>query len=243
MRLVAVWLLLVVTSACRGSDVFRQYEYEEDVYVSLDGTATVYVNGSVPALDALRGATFDPAPNARVDRNAVRDYFTTPVTQVTRPVATSLRNNRRFVHVRVEAAHVDRLGEAAPFAWSSYRFGEEGGRFVYRQVIGPSAGRDVGRVRWTGQELVAFRLHLPSTIVEHNAGEANHKRGNILVWEQSLADRLQGKPLYLVAQMETESILARTLRLFGVALAAVLAAFGCVIWWIARRGKVEGVGG
>ncbi|MBW8863097.1 MAG: hypothetical protein JF601_12145, partial [Acidobacteria bacterium] len=46
-------------SACGGSSLFRQYEYEEDVYLALDGTATVYVNSSIAALNALRGTTFD----------------------------------------------------------------------------------------------------------------------------------------------------------------------------------------
>ena len=41
-----------------GGGLFRQYEYEEEVYVSLDGTATVYVNASLAALNALRGASF-----------------------------------------------------------------------------------------------------------------------------------------------------------------------------------------
>ena len=29
-----------------------KYEYDEDVYLALDGSATVYVNASVPACDA-----------------------------------------------------------------------------------------------------------------------------------------------------------------------------------------------
>ena len=53
-------VLFVSTAACRDTNLFRQYEYEEDVYLSLDGSATVYVNGSLAALNALRGASFDP---------------------------------------------------------------------------------------------------------------------------------------------------------------------------------------
>ena len=65
-----------------GGGFFRQYEYEEEVYLSLDGTATVYVNASLPALNALRGTTFATAPNAPLDRDAVRAYFTTPSTRL-----------------------------------------------------------------------------------------------------------------------------------------------------------------
>ena len=51
-------LVVTLTPACgSGAGLFRQYEYEEEMYLSLDGTATVYVNSSVPALNALRGST------------------------------------------------------------------------------------------------------------------------------------------------------------------------------------------
>ena len=56
----------------------RQYEYEEEIYLALDGTATVYVNGSVPALVALRGLPLDVKPRAPVDRAAVRALYTSP---------------------------------------------------------------------------------------------------------------------------------------------------------------------
>ncbi len=232
----AVILLLVaaLTSACGGRDFFRQYEYEEDVYLSLDGSATIYVNSSIPALDALRGASFDTNPSTRVDRDAVRAYFTTPLTRVTR-VAVSQRSNRRFVHVRMDVDDVRRLGGTGPFAWSTYRFDRDGELFVYRQSVGASADKNVGDVGWKGQELVAFRVHLPSRIVYHNAGAKNLKRGNILVWEQMLGDRTRGEPLALDARMESQSILYRTLFLFGSTVVAVGAGFLLLLWWILRR--------
>ena len=61
------------------------------------------------------------------------------------------------------------------------------------------------------------------------------------MWEQLLTDRLAGRPLVLDAQMETESILAHTLWLFGATFAAVALAFGLVVWWIARRGAATAV--
>ena len=76
MRIGAAMALLAALTlsgaACSQSEFFRQYEYEEDVYLSLDGSAIVYVNASVAALDALRGASFDTAPNADINRDAVR---------------------------------------------------------------------------------------------------------------------------------------------------------------------------
>jgi hypothetical protein len=239
MALVAA--LALSGAACRTSELFRQYEYEEDVYLSLDGSAIVYVNSSIAALDALRGASFDTAPNATIDRDAVRAWFTTPVTQVTRRPTLSRRSGRRFIHVRLDAEDVRSLSQAPPLAWSTYSFGPDGDLVAYRQVVGPPVDNATGDAGWTGAEIVAFRLHLPSNVVYTNASAENHKRGNILVWEQSLRDRLHGEPLTLEAQIESQSILSRTLLLFGVTFLAVGFTFGLVLWWVLRRGRTKGM--
>jgi hypothetical protein len=132
---------------------------------------------------------------------------------------------------------VRRLSEAAPFAWSSYQFTHQNNLVVLKQQVGPpSASVPSGSVNWTGDELVAVRLHIPSRIVYHNAGAPNLKRGNILVWEQTLTDRLRGAPLEIEARMETQSILYRTLWLFAGTVLAVAVTFGVVIWLVVRRG-------
>jgi hypothetical protein len=226
----------LASAACDAGGLFRQYEYEEEMYLSLDGSATLYVNTSIAALNALRGTTFDASPAARFDREPFRAYFDTPVTHVTR-VSQSRRNGRRFVHVRMDVDNVNRLEEAAPFKWSEYRFGRDGNLFVYQQTVGAAAGKDAGRAGWHGRELVGFRLHLPSK-VEYQNTEAP-RRGNILVWEQPLADRLRGVPLTLDARMQTQSILYRTLWLFGATFVAVAFCFLGLIWWIVRKGRAR----
>jgi len=227
-------LCVVLGSCSRTASLFRQYEYEEEVYLSLDGTATVYVHSSIAALNALRGSSFNASPSARFEREPFRQYFATPVTRVTR-VSSSRRSGRRFVHVRLEVDDIRKLGEAAPLAWSTYRFSRDGELYVYRQAVGPAAGKDVGRVGWTGRELTAFRLHLPSKIRWDNSGH-DIGRGNILAWEQPLTDRLRGAPVEIEARMDPQSILYRTLWLFGATFVAVALAFGAVIWWVIRRG-------
>ena len=65
--------VLLLFSACGSSpSLFRQYEYEEEVYLSLDGSATVYVNSSIAALNALRGTTFGASTSAPVDTAPIR---------------------------------------------------------------------------------------------------------------------------------------------------------------------------
>jgi hypothetical protein len=220
-----------------GAGFFRQFEYEEEVYLALDGSATVYVHSSLPALNALRGTSFATAPNAPLDRDAIRAAFSSPVTRVTQ-VNGSRRRNRRFVHVRMDVDDIRRLGESPLFAWSKYELDRDGNLVEYRQQVGSSAGKNVGDVGWTGGELVSFRLHLPSRIEYHNSGH-DVGRGNILVWEQPMAARLKSIPLSIDARMEPDSILYRTLWLFGWTLGAVAICFAAVILWIMRRAPAE----
>jgi hypothetical protein len=236
-RAVLALLAVLVAAGCGGSGLglFKSYEYEEEMYLSLDGTATLYVNTSVAALDALRGATFDLDPSVAPDRHALAAWFESSDTHMTR-VTFSRRNNRRFVHVRMDVGKVERLSEVPQFAWSTYRFTRDGDLFDYRQTVGAAAGRGVGDAGWRGDEVVAFRMHLPSKIVYHNAGPGNPQRGNILVWEQPLSERLRGTSVTLDARMETQSILYRTLALFGATFVVVALLFFVLLWWGLRRG-------
>jgi hypothetical protein len=235
-RLLAACVLALVASAGCRDVLSREYEYEEDVYLALDGSATIYVNASVPALVALRQAPLPVDPRARLDRNDVRAFYQTAATAV-RTVSTSRREGRRYVHLRLDVADVRRLGEAAPFAWSRYAFTEKDGVYVYAQQLGAAAGTDVGDVGWDGDELVAIRLHLPSRVPFHNAPSRTIERGNIIVWEQPLQARRAGEPLAIEAHLETASILVRTLSLFGLMIVLAAAAFAAFIWWVVRRGR------
>lgn len=224
----------VAIAGCSQGLVSRKYEYEEDVYLRLDGSATVYVNAAVPALVALRGADLPLDPRARLDRQKVRDIYDTPASRVA-SVTLSRRDNRRYVHLRVDVPDIRKLGVAPPFAWSTYHFERRDQEFEFRQVVGASAGRDVGSVGWEGQELAAFRLHLPSRVPFHNAPSKTIRRGNIIEWEQPLADRFKGVPVDIQVRMDSESILSHTLSLFGLMAVAVMATFAVAIWWVRRR--------
>jgi len=228
----ALVLIAVLASIACGNVIARKYEYEEEMFLSLDGAATVYVNASVPALVALRGAALPLDPNARLDRTVVRDFFNTPVSQVA-SVTTSRRQGRRYVHLRMTVPDIRRLGEAPPFAWSTYRY-VEGDTLEFAQRMQASAGKDVGNVGWDGDELIAVRLHLPSVVTDNNS-PLKVQRGNILVWEQLLAERQKGTALDIQARMQKESILFRTLALFGAMGVLVVLTFIAVIWYVRSR--------
>ena len=233
LALAAIFLVASGLGGCR-SVISMQYEYDEEIYLDLDGSATVYVNASVPALVALRGAPLDVDPRARLDRNDVRAFFESPVTQV-ESVTTSRRDNRRYVHVRLEVNDIRRLSDAAPFAWSRYSLAGKDQLAVYQQQVGASVGKEVGNVGWTGQEMVAFRFHLPSRIPFHNAPSRTIERGNIIRWEQPLTSRIKGEPIAIEVHMETQSILTQTLVLFGITIIAALATLALAIWFVMRR--------
>ena len=240
-RLVLTLVLAVMAAGvagCGGSGggIFKQeFEYEEEIVLSLDGSATVTVNASVPALVALRGFNLDVNPRARVDRQQVRALFSAPGVDVN-SVSLSRRHRRRFVHVSLDVADVRRLPAVAPFAWSTYRLDHRGGIVAFQQVVGRAAGRTVSGVDWKGDEQVRFRVHVPSRIANNNSPEPV-QRGNILEWDQSLADRLRSVPLDLQIDMEPKSILYSTLLLFGGTIIAAAITFTAVLWWVARRGR------
>jgi hypothetical protein len=236
-----------MSAACRGGLFGKVYEYEEEVYLSLDGSADVIVNSSVPALVALRGLDLNIDPAATLDRERIRAAYTSPVSEVTRVSRPWRRQGRRFVQVRIKVRDIRKLSEAAPFTWSTYDVSERDGQYVYRQTVGSSALKPgtLQKVGWAGGELVAFRLHLPSRIVWHNARDLDTNeptgiaRGNILAWEQLLTDRLDGRSISLEVRMDRQSILYRTLWLFAGAFLAAVAVIALLIWLTIRKGAKE----
>jgi len=234
-RFLGLMLLLVMSGACQKLGLGKQYEYDERVELSLDGSAIVDINASIPALVALRGATLSVDPEARFDRQEFRRLYEGPGVAV-REVSAFRRHGRRFVHVRLQVSDIAQLPRLVPLSWSRYRFDRLEQEFRFVQEVGPAARLQIADVGWTGDELVAFRVHLPSRINFHNS-PIGVERGNILVWEQPLRDRLAGTPLRMEARMETESILYRTLWLFGGTFMAAMAVLALVIWWVSRKGR------
>jgi hypothetical protein len=245
---VALALLVLVAIGLwfRGGIFGTQYEYEEDLTLSLDGSATLTVNASLAALAALRGLDVDPAGQV-VDRGRIRAAYESPATTVTSVPRPWTRRGRPFVQVNLRIEDIRRLPEAAPFSWSRYELYPQDGHHVFRQTVGASALRPgtLQAVGWDGREIVAFRLHLPSRILEHNARDLEEDvpvsvgRGNILAWEQHLSDRLEGQPITIAVRMESQSILYLTLWLFAGAFTAAVLTLIALIWWTMRRGRGE----
>ena len=250
-RAVAVALVIVwcaISSACGGGGGFlgKVYEYDEDLYIALDGSADLVVSASIPALEALRGLKVDERSTATL-RNLVRDAYQSSVTQVTRVSRPWRRFGRRYVQVRLHVTDVRKLNQVPPFSWSTYGLSPQDNGYVFTQKVGASALRPgtLQNVGWTGKELVAFRVHLPSRVTWHNARDletnetSDVQRGNILVWEQQLTDRLDGRPVEIEVRIEGQSILYRTIWLFVSAFAAAILLIGSLVWLTMRKGAKE----
>jgi hypothetical protein len=235
---VAVCVVLAIVGALLGlrSPMLHQYEYQEDLYLSLDGTASLFVSASLPALVALYGMDLPIDPASLVDRAKIRQAFGGPGVTVS-AIRTWRRWGRRFVTVRLDTTDVRRLPAAPPFAAAAVEFGpfRSGYRLVER--LGPPANRPIDPVGWDGGELVGFRWHIPSKIASHNTGEENFLRGNILVWEQPLTQRLAGVPLVMEVQMQPQSILYSALWLFAMSVVSAVAVVALLVWWVVGRGR------
>jgi hypothetical protein len=244
---VVIAACIVVAAGCSGRAFGKVYEYEEDLFLSLDGSAEVIVNTSIPALVALRGVDLPVDPMTRLDRERIRALYTSPLTEVSRVSRPWRRYGRRFVQIRLRVNDVRRLSEVQPFSWSSYELSEKDGVVVYKQAVGASAHRPgtLQKVGWAGGELTAIRLHLPSKIVWHNARDletndtSDIARGNILAWEQHLTDRLDGRPMSIEVRMDRQSILNRTLWLFAGAFTSAVLLIVLLIWWTVRKGAKD----
>ena len=233
-------LALFVVVAC--NPLGRQYEYEEQLYLATDGSATVLLDASLAALSALRGMPLE-SDSARMDRSTIRRAFESGGCDVMNVAQPWRRKGRRFVQVRLRIADVRTSATCKWLSWSTYRLEPEGENLRYVQTVGAPAGGDPGAPAWDRSEVVAFKLHLPSRVIDHNVkkldgSNGSLERGNILTWEQTLEDRLAGNPIEMSVVIGAQSILYQTLGLFAGAFVAAVIVLGGIVWWIVRKKTV-----
>ncbi len=260
---VAAVVVAAAVTACNGrrGPLGPEYEYEEDLTLSLNGSATLIVNASVPALMALRGLPLNPDPRSRGDqlKKQIEELYGSPYTRVGR-ISTWTRHGRRFVGIHLTVTDIRALSATRPFSVEAYDLHEQGDQIAFRAALSKTgaAAAPVPDAGWQGNEIVAFRLHLPARIRFHNSRDlqtnapVSPARGNILTWEQRMTDRLAGKPIayaedktpdVMEVRMDRESILYRTLWLFGLAFLAALLVIAGLIWLTMRRGRETETGG
>jgi len=110
-RLALAAIALVTLTGC-GIPGVRQYEYDERVDLSLDGSAIVDVNASI-----LPSSRFVVWSRCRSGGAARPRSYSTPVSGagIDDPALSSFRRHgRRFVHVQVEVSDIHQLSKSAP---------------------------------------------------------------------------------------------------------------------------------
>ena len=93
----------------------KVYEYEEDLYLSLDGSAELIVNASIPALVTLRGLDLplDPAAQARPRRDPRRVHVAADRGHARQPAVAPARAALR-ADPRCASTDIRKLTDAAP---------------------------------------------------------------------------------------------------------------------------------
>jgi hypothetical protein len=237
----ALWIAATTAAAGCGAVFGPEYEYEEQLYLQVDGSAEVVVDASFQAFAALRGLNFRAAEGG-VDREAIRRDLEAGgcrVTDVSRPWE---RHGRPFIALTV-AGHVRDLARCRLLSWSRYALESTPDGLRYTQRAGKAVGVPTDRSTWDGAERVAFKVHAPSRVTYQNVkiletgANGAVERGNILTWEQRLADRLGGAPVDMEIRMDSTSILNTTLWLFAGAAAAALLTMAMLVWRLRRAGR------
>ena len=68
-RALIVSCLVVLLGGCNGAGLIKQFEYDEEIYLEINGAATVIINSSIPALMALHGLPLRLVSQAGSRRN------------------------------------------------------------------------------------------------------------------------------------------------------------------------------
>ena len=215
--------------ACRDVDRPQGTSTRKTSTCDLDGSATVYVNAAVPALVALRGvdAAARPVGPARSQRGA-RALRVPGVTRRDRQHVAPRRPPLRAPAARGRRhPPAGRAGRRSPGRATVRRSRRRCAVFTQRWA--PPRAVTVGDVGWKGDELVAFRLHLPSRVPSTTPRSRTVERGNIIV-VGAAARRAARRASRSTSRCtwSSDSILVQTLVLFGAMVVLALAALGAL---------------
>jgi hypothetical protein len=226
-RLVVALLLALSLRGCVA------YEFEHEFWIRVDGSGTVNVTARPElwaAMKGLRGAADSDAA-----MQTVRGLFESSGLRVRRVTLTH-RAGRPYLFVSADFTDVNRLAGTPAFPDLALSLRPDGDNLrLEGRWSRPSGLPDVGLDARDG--LMAVRFHLPSKVYSHRNAFAGVERGNIVGWRETVVEGLAGRPLEVGALMDRRSILMSTVGLFAIAIAAALAIFTGVLWWVVRKGR------
>jgi hypothetical protein len=226
-------LALLAVAGLRGCVV---YEYEHEFWLDTDGSGSVYVTGRPELWESFKGMEGLAAAGPEDQKAKVRHLFEEAGLVVNRVTRTH-RRGRPYLFVSADFDEVNRLEHTRAFPDLALTLRPEGERIVLRGTWRCPPLR--GLVASDRDGLMAVRFHVPSKVYEHKNASEGVERGNILSWQQPLADALRGSPLEFGARMDERSILLSTVSLFAGAIVAAVALLGAMFYWVIRKGRRE----
>ena len=146
MKARALLLLLVVASGC------TTYEYEEEVFLEIDGSGEIRMSGSKEAVAALHG--LDPATV-----ETAKALFDGEGVQILSALETE-RDRREFVHVRARFSDWEKLCRIPAFRDRGCRLAKQTDALELELSL-PSP-RTAAPESLDPQALLALRYHFPS---------------------------------------------------------------------------------
>lgn len=217
------WLLLFLAA---GLSACAAYEYEEDVFLQVDGSGTLRVSGSA----AMLGALFELEESTTSD---LASYFDRGGFALD-TVRETERDGRRFLHVSGRFADWNELCRHPAFRPRRCRLVRGGDELTLELEVPAARGGAPPGVE--PDAVVAFRFHLPSTVRFHNAPEPI-QRGNILEWERSVSDYFGDEPVAVQIRFDRESVLATTFWILALALGTVVVGVAAAVGLMVRKGR------
>ena len=202
------------------------YEYEEEVFLEVDGSGEIRMSGSTAAVAALHGLD-----EASVE--SARQLFEGEGVEVLSALETE-RERRKFVHVQARFSDWEKLCRIPAFRDRGCRLAR-GGKDLALELSLPSP-RAAASESLEPQALLALRYHFPGTIRYHNS-PSDIERGNILSWKRTLREHFAGRPLDLAVRFDRRTILAATARVAGLALGLVIASIATALWVMVWKGR------
>jgi hypothetical protein len=213
-------LLLVGVSGC------TTYEYEEEVFLDVDGSGEIRMSGSTTVVGALHELEEPDVERAKA-------LFEGEGVDVLSALETE-RDRRKFVHVEARFSDWEELCRLPAFHGRRCRLtiGDEG--LALELSLPPPRGTAPEGL--DPQALLALRYHVPSTIRYHNSPR-DIERGNILSWQRTIREHFAGRPLDVEVHFDRRTVLAAAVSVMGFALALVALSIGTTLLVMVRKGR------
>lgn len=204
------------------------YEYEEEVFLEVDGSGRLRVSGSSEILEVLHALSDEGSISSMTSR------FEGPGFELD-SVRESERDGRRFVHVQGRFTDWNELCAHPAFAERECHLDitDDGELELYLTLPRPKGDVPEGV---PPDATLALRFHFPSAVLYHNA-PTDIERGNIIGWERTVSEHFDANALVVEARFERRSVLTTTAIILGTAVGVVLFSVALALFMIVRKGR------